>query len=375
MPEQTTLAKRQRRDIVVLKLLTQLYRTLLMLYPRHFRAEFSEEMIAVNGTALGEAANRGWLVLARTTLRELGSLPREALRQHLRRRDKPARVDASTWEGPPSRREMFVAMGVFVLPVVLIVLNNTLLSGAIQLLLLVVAAAFGMALLVGLVRGFPRWSLPYLGLALSAASFLFVFQWVADLASPAVLARLGAGHWDASTRLVLQGLWAGLMWLSLFVILMVVLGILALARRFSDFLRRIFQDWTQVSYILYGGVLMALVMAFEDYRYEEPYAVASSLCLAAGALLYLRCPQPWQRGMALLSGLTLAMWTAALGKWLIVPAQDWALWFNWHSPQTERWFEAQRTLLEWGWMVLFLLAPALIKRLTAVRAVFKLPKS
>lgn len=359
---------------MVLKLLTQLYRTLLMLYPRHFRADFSEEMIAVNGAALGEAADRGWLALTKATLRELGSLPREALRQHLRSRSKPAGAEASNWEGPPTRREMFVALGVFVLPAALILLNNTSLSGAIQVILLVLAAAFGMALLVGLARGFPRWSLPYLGLALSAASFLFVFQWVADLASPAVLARLGPGPWDESTRLVLQGLWAGLMWLSLFVILMVVLGVLALVRRFNDFLRRIYQDWTQVSYILYGGVLMALVLAFDDYRYEEPYAVASSLCLAAGALLYLRSPQRWQRGMALLSGLTLAMWIIALGKWLLVPSQDWEIWFAWHPPQTERWFAARRTLLEWVWMMLFLLAPALIKRLTAVRSVLRYPE-
>lgn len=359
---------------MVLKLLTQLYRTLLRLYPRHFRAEFSEEMIAVNAAALDEAAALGWLNLTQTTFRELGSLPKEALRQHLARRTKAAGPDSGNWEGPPTRREILISLGVFVLPAALIVSNNAVLSGTIQFILLALAATFGVALVVGLARGFPRWSLPYLGLALAGASFLFIFQWVADLASPAVFARLGPGPWDESTRLVLQALWAGLMWLSLFVLLMAVLGLLALVRRFSNFMRRVSQDWTQVSFILYGGALMAMVLAFEDYRYEEPFAIASSLCLAAGALLYLRCPQRWQRGMALLSGLTLAMWTIALGKWLLVPVQDWAVWFTWHPPQTERWFAAQRTLLEWGWMVLFLLAPALIKRLTALRAVLRYPE-
>jgi hypothetical protein len=35
----------------------------------------------------------------------------------------------------------------------------------------------------------------------------------------------------------------------------------------------------------------------------------------------------------------------------------------WNTPETERWFDAWRALLVWGWLIFFLLAPGLLKLL------------
>ena len=65
------------------------------------------------------------------------------------------------------------------------------------------------------------------------------------------------------------------------------------------------------------------MILFEEYHYEEPWKFAAWVYLALGGWLYLRLKTNIQRILALIGGVTLAMWTAAIGKWIIVPFQDW----------------------------------------------------
>jgi hypothetical protein len=220
-----------------------------------------------------------------------------------------------------------------------------------------VGALLLIALLAGMVMGFPRWSLPYLGLALSALSFILVYQQAADLITPSMLSRLGIAPHNQSTALLLQALWAGMMWLSLFAITFLAICLLSLLRRFRPLLDRIRQDWTLASFILYSGTLFTLVLTFDHYRIQGTTTFTSTLCLATGAWLYLRSPRRWQRALALLTGLTLAMWTAIAGQWTTTLIQVW-------QPQAEaRWIDAYRGIFEWGWMALAILAPAVLKLL------------
>jgi hypothetical protein len=104
-----------------------------------------------------------------------------------------------------------------------------------------------------------------------------------------------------------------------------------------------------------------LALAFNQYRYEKPYAVASTFCLMTGAWLYLRSSKRWKRTLSLLVGLTLAMWTAAAGLWSEGYWQSLNNWQSWGSSESERWFEGFRAILAWGWMVLAICAPALLR--------------
>jgi hypothetical protein len=341
--------------------LIHLYHALLSLYPSRFKAEFGEEMEGVFADLLSETLNLPRRVLLKLIWNELSHLPGEALRQHLignaeRSPESEARSDG--WEGPATRSEMLVALGVFILPALAIWFKSGLnvttgwLAGILTILFF-----------LGVQRGFPRWSLPYFGLALSAASFLFIFQWAADLLAPAIISRLGAVPHNEGTHLLLQVFWAGLMWLSLFLLVFIVFGVLALFRRFRSLLWRIRQDWTLASYILYAGAMFMLALAFNQYRYERPYAIASTFCLMTGAWLYLRSSQRWKRTLSLLVGLTLAMWTAALGLWSGGNWQIWNNWQSWGSLENERWFEGFRTILVWGWMMIAICAPVLLRLL------------
>ncbi len=339
-------------------MITHFYRTLLCLFPRRFRSDFGEEMQSVFAEVLFQAKSEGSSSLVKAVLLELGSLPGAALRQHLIgiyniSRDSAPQV--AEWEGPPSRIEILMVLAVFALPAVNIWMNFAL-DVSIGLL-----AAFSLAVfLAGLLRGFPRWSLPSLGLALSTGSFLFLYQWIADLVTPSIIATFGPFPRDESTLLVLQAFWAGLMWLCLFALTFLVLGCLALLRRFRSLLWRIRQDWTLASYILYSGAIFTLALTFDQYRFEKTYAVASMLCLTTGAWLYLRSPRQWQRTLSLLIGLSLAMVSATFSQWAILSMHDL---FTWKTPDSARWLEVRWTILEWVWMVVFILAPIWLRLL------------
>ena len=103
-------------------------------------------------------------------------------------------------------------------------------------------------------------------------------------------------------------------------------------------------------------------MAFEDYPHphKQLYIVVASLILVAGAWVYMRSAHLWQRSLALVAGITLAMAVAATGKAILYAnAQLWprvARGFTWQS-------EVLFTVIFWGWLVAMLMAPALLRLL------------
>jgi hypothetical protein len=332
-----------------------IYKLLLLLFPAAFREEYGEEMLSVFQETLNEARENGRFTVWKTLLVELIGLPSAAF-QYQPAEFPYLRARNLDWDKPPTRREILAVLTVFMVPGTAILLNLPVELISISLIGLLVGV-----FVAGLARGFQRWSLPALGLGLSAFSFMYLFQWAADLVTPAMLTNLGILPHDESTRLILHAFWAGLMWFSLFALTFLVLGVLAVMRKFRILLVSIQHDWTIASYILYSGAIFTLLLTFNQYRYDKTFALASSLCLATGAWLYLKSPRPWQRTLSLLTGLTLATGAIAASQW---PAENLAGWRQlviWIPPGSERSFEVYRVLLDWGWMVLFLLAPYLIR--------------
>ncbi len=353
-----------------LRLVSQIHTALLRLYPPGFREAFWGEMQAVFAQTASEAARQGAPALGRILLRELIDLPVAALHEHLlerRRRGLQAQAGAPRPVERLSRREMLVALAVFLIPAGLILLNAappSLIRGLIYPALL-------MLLLLGLVTGwvkrFPRWSLPYFGLIVSAIVFLFLFQWEAERIATLLASRFVVQPRDELGRLLLAAFWEGVVWLSLLGLVSFAILLLALLPRFRVPLRLLREDWTQLSYLLYGGSMLALVLTFKEYRYGEPYGLTALLCLAAGAWGYLRSSYPGRGFLALLGGATLAMWVAALGVWLLVPYQEWTAWFRWRPPESERWFAAEQALIGWAWMVVVMTLPGLLRLLPKPR--------
>ena len=334
-----------------------LYRIMLRLFPRNFYTDFAEEMQSVFTDVMTEAASRGRIAEAQAALRELVWLPVEALRLHLIPRLLVAGARPSGWEGPPTRKEVLLVLAVFALPVLGLFYRETTFLSTRWPVYLATGLVLGV-LIAGFFKGFPRWSLPYLGLVLSTASFFLLIECGADLLSPLALNRLGIVNLDESTRLLLEAAWSGLLWLGLFCMIALGLGVLALFKRCRVMLQRIRQDWTLASYILYSGVLAVLGLSFARHLSHNIYAIASILCLGMGAWLFLRSPRAWQRVLALLGGLTLAVSAAVAGQWPLHPL------YAWESTLRLENLGRSGTLLaalEWGWMSVVIIAPVLLR--------------
>jgi hypothetical protein len=333
---------------------------LMCLFPGDFRAVFEDEMRALFAIVIAEAAGRGNRCLAVVGLRELRDMLVAAAQ--VRQMEKVALSLGSNGEHPLSRKEMLIALAVFLIPAGMIIFNAAPPVFMARWFPLASMALLLAGLFTGLLQRLPRWSLAYLGLVLSAAVFFYLFQGETGQIEAQLVARSGGLPGGELGRLLLSIFWQGIVWLSLLLFACGVYLLLALLPWFRSLIQRLEEDWTHLSYLLYSGSMIALLLAFDEYQFEEPFALAAVLALAFGAWGYLRVKSPRRRFLSLLAGITLAMWVVGVGKWLLVPRQEWANWFSTHPPERERWFEAGTALIGWIWMVFILVLPALLRQ-------------
>lgn len=346
------------------RLLLSTHAALMYLYPPDFREEFGSEMRLTFRCAMEEAALTGSTALARLFVRELRDLPLVALHERIQiwgRPERPGGVDRPVEK--LSRVEMLAALAVFLIPAGFILLKAAPVALVGEVVPGVMVLLFMMGAVGGLLRHLPRWSLPYFGLVLAAIVFLYLFQWEAERVATTLAARFVVQPDGDLGRLLLASFWEGVVWLGLLSLVAIVGLVLAALPRFRPLVVRLREDWTQLSYLLYGGATLVLVLTFDGYRYETPFALLALVCLAAGAWGYLQSPGKRSRLLALLTGITLAMAVNTVGKWIITPQQNAALLFLGRTAEQERWFEVRSTLFEWGWMAIAVALPALLTRL------------
>lgn len=344
----------------------RLYALLLQLYPTRFRAEFVDEMQVVFAEAATEAAKRGRLSLATLCLRELRGCPLAVIGEHLRERTfqrMNTQSQPSSNDQPVSLAALLVMLALFSMPALFAVPAigwGLWVRNILPLLTLVLVLG---AVLVGAMRGLPRWSLPHFGAVLSFLILLAIQSLFTAWDSwwGQVYRRL-VNPSDMLSRLLWQFHLPVLFWLFMLVTVALALFVFALVNPLRPLYQRLRQDWTQVSFALYGAAMAMFLVDFDDYQHEAIYMLACMVCLAAGAWAYLRSSHPRRRIAVLLAGVTLAMLTMGVAKWLIVPMQDWPFWFTGHPPASERWFEALRTIPAWLCMMAALAAPALLGR-------------
>lgn len=336
----------------------RLYALLLNPFPRAYRDEYGEELRTVFDLSLDAAMASGGLEVTRVALRELASLPKAIIHEHLRARRKAHMVrkfgayfDFTNGSG----REFLAALYPFfllggVLPIVNMIslsgvmrFPNPLFDGIAILLLLIL----GILCLIGLFKGLPRWSLTYLGFLLAIFSVYQVSSlldrwWIRTF--PALYDR----SWFLG-QVAYQGmLWIGLSIMAL--LLVIVIGFVPLLRHFK-------KDWTLLLLLLYGSSPFALVFTFDDYVNEEPYELVCFLILAAGLWLYLRTNDPRRKFRALFGGLTFSLFFAAVSKAILFSSPSWP-WpkgsFTWQN-------EMMSTIIMWMWIALGMLVPLLLR--------------
>lgn len=212
-------------------------------------------------------------------------------------------------------------------------------------------ALFGLfiiLLIVGMLKEIPRWSLPYFGFLLSLLSvFLFSFLF----GTPIYF--LFQNYRDSS--LLMDILWDGIFWYGL----LTAMVLLVVKSRTSPVLQRFRNDWTLLCFLLYGAAPFGLLLTFDEYVGEEPYALLTFLVLAGGAWFYLRSKSEWKRFGLLLGALSLAMLIATAAKLILIPSQDWANPLDTSLINSD----AKHTVLMWVWFAIGMLIPLGIKLL------------
>jgi hypothetical protein len=198
---------------------------------------------------------------------------------------------------------------------------------------------------VGWVKGFPRWSYPYVGYVLVFTLYFMI------VATPGLrIFNYTFGRND---------LWGWRAWIPFLVIAVIALLLTRSMRPLLQLVTRVWQDWTRLSFGLYGIMPLVVFISFDEVNkgYQLPFMLVLTLVLAGGALAYMRSARTWQRALALLIGLTLS--------WAVTTVGTAIYWDRrlepWREP--DRWYEILgRSAIAGTVLVALMFTPALLGR-------------
>ncbi len=340
---------------VQVRRLIYLFQVLFRLYPPRYRVDFGPEQLTVFKMEALCAEEQGGFSLAVLVLRELFCLPASILYQHVReiRRRAMQSPAVSDWKRP-TWAEILVVASIFFIPALR--KAEQFIGIAAPILGYGLAAVIIACIILGLVKRVPRWAIPHFGVVLSFTGLALAISSGWNLG---YLPQVPVGSQDTllnalplKTSLAFLGI--TLIPAGLFILFLLILPPLWPA------LKRLFGDWTLLSFLFYGMAILPLTEMFDEYSYQQPYVLLACLFLAGGALVFLRSPQRGQRFLALAGGLALAILTVAAGKWFIVPLQHWPPWNSLPPDQNTRLSEVLSTLWSGAILLIVMAIPAIL---------------
>jgi hypothetical protein len=193
------------------------------------------------------------------------------------------------------------------------------LNAVTALLVSYLVAAVGLG--IGWVKGFPRWSYPY-----AAFAFVFALYWM-GIATPGVKIL---NHTFQRNEL-----WGWRAWVPLLTVMAVVFVMTRTLEPVRCMARDVRQDWTRLSFAVYGIMPFAVRLFFDEVRntYEFPFTLMANVILVVGAFSYLRSKETKPRVLSLLMGTSVMISVAALGNgiywhgrqesWMATPANGY----------------------------------------------------
>lgn len=347
------------------RLITKVYRMLLAFYPPRFRAEFGEEMEDVFTTALTEVQPPGGKQPWRLFWREIRDWPGSVLQEHLRARRRKMSANGFIEEKQLPRSELLAALIIFLLPLFTIFVTGINPPQWMDYFLLILfwgGVLFALGLAIS--KRLPPWSLPYLGFVLMLGIILSRYDRFWSWIYPYFIQSFGPrSYWPLPIRIIYVGVFGFIVLFSILLSALVLVNLLRLLPYTRGVWQRIRADWTQLSFMLYGGLVFGILLVFDEYRYEDVWKFVAWLCLALGAWLYLRAKGQKQRILALIGGATGAMWIVALAKWVLIPLQKWPTGYPVAPSEATRWVETGGAMIGWAWILIMLIAPALLNLL------------
>ena len=334
---------------LVIASLTLLYSKLLFLYPRGFKGEFYEEMQVVFRDSLNEALPDGTLSFLFVCLKEFGGLPFHVLREFWHEIEKKDGTmvtqenvkSKETTGGVTNHWDALIGTLPFVLFGIASMIGKFRLPfvGIYADLVFYVIVLLG--LLIGLIKGVPRWTYSYLGWSL-------VFAW----------------WWSSMGTYGLKifgfqiNYWTWQIWPPLFVAIGIALLWTRSLHPLQQLVRNIWQDWTLLSLAMYTFIgWMALLYDENHHPYLFGFMTASTLVVSGGAWFFLRGRQTRKRIIALLSSFVAMAIIGAISE----ATWDWRAYHGLPPQPPVAWYISVLRILVIGtFWVMILFWPALV---------------
>lgn len=306
--------------------IVRLYRLALVCFPTGYRREYSDELLYAVRMAAADAETQGRGSALRLAWRELRDLPLAIVRAHLHERKVSMNLQpgAHLPGGPIRSWQLGAVFLPFLLPLLAslrVLVDAKAIPWPLIALGLLLLGFLVVIWVTGLVRKFPVWTLPALGMVLYLVSFFLQTIALCITLLTVTLPVYGRTGWPRGVSLAEN---IGLMLIVQLVFLAILVGaVVLLLRTVPGFHKQVQQEWTLLSFLLYGIAILP-VLGNDEFRGVEGYEIASLLVLTAGAGLYLSAPRRWQRVLALVVPAILSPAVMSLGLYQTFPAQSWA---------------------------------------------------
>ena len=203
---------------------------------------------------------------------------------------------------------------------------------------------FLFAMLIGWVKGFPRWVFPYWGFILLITIYMGGFSGTVG------------GYW-------VDGDW----WAWTPVVAIAIIGTLW-TRGFEPIyalFKSIWKDWTLLSFSFYGALPLLFLFAYDEVHgtpFEYIIQSATMLILAVGATVYMRTENIWHHFASLVGGFSIS-WLAVMIHLSIYWNGRQLFWM----PEPGSWIETLNWTSQMGaFLMLILVAPLLVALLRLV---------
>jgi hypothetical protein len=279
---------------------------------------------------------------------------------------------------PLNSKELLAGLVLFVLPIFpsifRLIFGYNILSGKIALTFTyIILITVLVILIIGIRSGFPRWTIPYLGVGVITLVMLQAVYPIWGLFADNLKMMINYSTRTLAARIQYSVLLGSFFWLVPFVILILSILLLRIWPRTRVLAQRIRRDWTLMSFMVYSALVFDLELIFEEYGHDEAWKIASRICLFLGAWIYFKLDDQHKRILVLIVGATLFFGIAAVGQWVVLPLQSWGDFYG-YDHWTYRRVMLSGTLSGWVSALFYMLIPALINLIPRPRKAEPLPE-
>lgn len=322
--------------------LTFFYSKLLHIYPGRFHDEFAEEMQVVFRDSLLETIHEGTLSFACVCLKELSGLPFNILREfwHEFERKEMNMATNENLESQPKPDERtghwdaLVGALPFALFGIASMLSRTQYPFNTAYSYLAFYAAVLLGLLIGMIKGFPRWAYSYLGWCM-----VFAWWWTDMHTNGLRIFGYTMGN---------EG-WGWRIWYPLLIAIAIVFLWTRSFRPIRQMVFGIWQDWTLLSLAIYAFAAFASLIYDENHHpYLFAFIAATTIAGFLAVWGFLKSDSNWKRVVSLLAGFV----TAFVLSNIAYTTQNYAGYYNLPPSPPQPWYTAAFDGII-GWTLLY----------------------